>query len=298
MYRMGQGALDQQISRTVAAIGHGKHLAKVEAHLADELPRLRSRIAKLAAAEEADGTERLSLGDLWSLLRGTSMRDQLTASIHQADRIILTIALEEELKFVCARRDEIAAERKTVAGAAEILAELLDQKEAWLASTKAPGNAALLELGRVRGIWQTLDGCLLAAFRVAEDAQRQILLASNYFEDAHDPRSRRRASGINSGSKQGQLQQASVHAGMANIHCSSLNVELDAVTEASEELAVDLESVLVQRAVKNSHRVSGPDLRRDSDWIFAVLSAIASLRRDIKTRLSNLASQRRGLLGG
>lgn len=299
MYRMGQGALDQQIADTIAAVRHDAHLAEVDQHLAREAMRLRGRIAELQVGDEVGDGGRLSLGRLWSLLRGGRADKELDASIARADRDIMIATFESELALVSARRTELAAERATVAGAAEHLAELLEQKEAWLAETGAPGSAELLDIARVRGDWLTLEQCLADAFAVAAEAQTQILQALVYFEDAHDPASRYRGTDSHSGSRQGQLQQCSVHAAMADVHCRTLDVELLDVINASRALGLDLPPILTAEPRSVSPLApADAELRRDGDRIAATVAAITDLRRIIKRRLAELDERRRRLLEG
>ena len=301
MYRVGQGALDQQIAVTVAAVRHGEHLTEVDQHLASEGARLRHRIGDIQAADATRAHGRLSLGRLWSLLRGTRADEQLAESIERADLDIMAAAFEHELALVDARRAAIAAELATVAGAAAHLIKLLEQKEAWLAATDAPGGAELLEIARVRGDWHALEECADAAFAVAAEAQSQLLQAIVYYEDAHDPASRYRGNDSYSGSKEGQLQQASVHAAMADVHVRTLDVELRAVAGASRRLGVRVVPELAASpnsgpSTAPSFEVSVDELRRDADRVSVVMVAIPPLRRAIAKQLAELNRLRLRLL--
>ncbi len=298
MYRAGQGALDQQIAQTIAAIGVSEHCRMVDTHLRDEMFWLQERISTLSGAKSEE--KRLSIGSLWSLLRKNT-NTELELAIHQADQVILMVALKTELEFVQSRRKEIALELNSVAGATERLTDLLAQKESRLLVTDSPQKDLILEIARIRGNWQALLQCVFAAFGTANDAQSEILQTITYVEDAHDPKSRHRPGGFGfgSGSQEGQLQQASAHAGMAGIHVRSLEIELASIQFAGKPIPIERNEILVPADSHpfNSQVISHGTLTEESRRISDVISALADLRRHCKRELDALESKRRQALG-
>ncbi len=296
MYRAGQGALDQQIAQTIAAISVSEHCRMVDAHLRNEIFWLQARISTLSKAKSDE--KRLSLGSLWSLLRKNA-DTEMELVIHQADQAILMVGLKTELEFVHSRRKEIAQELHSVVGATERLTELLAQKESRLVRTDSPQKDLIVEIARIRGNWQALLQCVFAAFGTANDAQAEILQAITYVEDAHDPKSRHRPGGFGSGSKDGQLQQASAHAGMADIHARALEIELATIQISGKPLPIELNEILAPADSHpfNSQVISHGTLTKESRRISEVISALADLRRNCKRELNVLESKRRQALG-
>lgn len=296
MYRAGQGALDLQIAQTVAAIGAAEHWASVDTHLRGEVIRIEARLEQLRSPPS--GETRLSLSRLWSLLR-RSEYTEIEYSIHQADQIILRVALETELKFIESQQNKVSQERKSVVGADKHLSELLVQKEAQIVGTDSPQKATILEIARVRGNWQALNDCLSTTSAVAHDAQSELLQATAYFEDAHDSSSRGRAGGFESGSKEGQLQQASVHAGMADIHLRTLEVELATIEVRGKPLPIELEKILkpVSTNPFDGQVISYEDLQSEATRISDLISALLPVQRRCQQELLTLESKRRQVLG-
>lgn len=313
MYRVAAGALDEQISQVIAAIGHAEHLRTADANLAEQERRLRRQLGDIAVArterEFEQSRARLSLSRLWAILRGATAEKGLLEAIDQADADIAAVTLERELQCVVAQRADIAEQLVAVAGAAEHLEELLVQKEAWLASTEGPEANELFAIAEAHGHWTVLEECIAAVVEIASDAQSELLQALRFYEDAHDPLSRLHGSetGI---SKAGQLGQASFYAAMADMHCRSLDAELTAIDGWCQRLRVELPapfSVPVRAearpetfggvSVDGIPEVSGRELRDEAERVSRVVTAASVLREQVLARLAVLSEQRCRLLG-